>query len=125
MKKILLLLLSLTITVGINADEALKREMRAAWVATVWGIDWPTTTNNASAQKAELRFFLRLACGTDSVDDAVLPDPGILPRVVRQISGGIRGDHSLRADGQPRKGLVLRKRTRRDLIGRHVTGGHI
>ena len=58
MKKILLLLLSLTITVGINADEALKREMRAAWVATVWGIDWPTTTNNASAQKAELNAYL-------------------------------------------------------------------
>ena len=58
MKKILLLLLSLTIAVGINADEALKREMRAAWVATVWGIDWPTTTNNASAQKAELNAYL-------------------------------------------------------------------
>jgi uncharacterized lipoprotein YddW (UPF0748 family) len=57
-KRILLLLLSLTIAVGINADEALKREMRAAWVATVWGIDWPTTTNNASAQKAELNAYL-------------------------------------------------------------------
>ena len=57
-KRILLLLLSLTIAVGINADEELKREMRAAWVATVWGIDWPTTTNNASAQKAELNAYL-------------------------------------------------------------------
>ena len=57
-KRILLLLLSLTIAVGINADEALKREMRAAWVATVWGIDWPTTTNNASAQKAEFNAYL-------------------------------------------------------------------
>ena len=57
-KRILLLLLSLTIAMGINADEALKREMRAAWVATVWGIDWPTTTNNASAQKAELNAYL-------------------------------------------------------------------
>ncbi len=58
MKKFLLLLISLTIAIGINADEAMKREMRAAWVATVWGIDWPTTTNNASAQKAELNAYL-------------------------------------------------------------------
>ena len=30
-----------------------KREMRAAWLATVWGIDWPKTSGVA-AQKAEL-----------------------------------------------------------------------
>ena len=58
MKKFLLLLISLTIAIGINADEALKREMRAAWVATVYRIDWPTSTNNASAQKAELNAYL-------------------------------------------------------------------
>ena len=48
----------MTIAIGINADEALKREMRAAWVATVYRIDWPTSTNNASAQKAELNAYL-------------------------------------------------------------------
>ena len=58
MKKFLLLVISLTIAIGINADEALKREMRAAWVATVYRIDWPTSTNNASAQKAELNAYL-------------------------------------------------------------------
>ena len=60
MKKILLLLIAIAVTAGItaNADEALKREMRAAWVATVYRIDWPTTTNNASAQKNELNAYL-------------------------------------------------------------------
>ena len=58
MKKILLLLVAMAIAVGAYADEAQKREMRAAWVATVYRIDWPTTTNNASAQKAELNAYL-------------------------------------------------------------------
>ena len=60
MKKILLLLIAIAMTAGItaNADEALKREMRAAWIATVYRIDWPTTTNNASAQKNELNTYL-------------------------------------------------------------------
>ena len=60
MKRILLLLIAIAVTAGImaNADESLKREMRAAWVATVYRIDWPTTTNNASAQKNELNAYL-------------------------------------------------------------------
>ena len=58
MKKILLLLCALAIATGINANEALKREMRAAWVATVYRIDWPTSVNNANAQKAELVAYL-------------------------------------------------------------------
>ena len=58
MKKFLLLLVALTIGIGTNADEALKREMRAAWVATVYRIDWPTSVNNANAQKAELVAYL-------------------------------------------------------------------
>ena len=54
--RIILLLLAVVMSAGVgaNADEALKREMRAAWVATVYRIDWPTSVNNASAQKAEL-----------------------------------------------------------------------
>jgi uncharacterized lipoprotein YddW (UPF0748 family) len=31
-----------------------KKEIRAAWVATVQNLDWPATKNNAVAQKAEL-----------------------------------------------------------------------
>ena len=60
MKRLLLLLIAIAVTAGIsaNADEAQKREMRAAWIATVYRIDWPTTTNNASAQKAELNAYL-------------------------------------------------------------------
>ena len=58
MKKILLLLFALAITTGISANEAQKREMRAAWVATVYRIDWPTSVNNANSQKAELVAYL-------------------------------------------------------------------
>ena len=60
MKRILLLLKAIALTAGItaNADEALKREMRAAWIATVYRIDWPTSTNNVTAQKNELNSYL-------------------------------------------------------------------
>ena len=60
MKKMILLLVALVITTGFGtrADEAIKREMRAAWVATVYRIDWPTSVNNATAQKAELNAYL-------------------------------------------------------------------
>ncbi len=59
-KRVILLLIAIAMAAGIsaNADEAQKREMRAAWVATVWRIDWPTSVNNASAQKAELNAYL-------------------------------------------------------------------
>ena len=58
MKRILLLLVAFAIVTGISANEAQKREMRAAWVATVYRIDWPTSVNNANAQKAELVAYL-------------------------------------------------------------------
>ena len=60
MKRIVLLLIAFAVSTGvsINATEALKREMRSAWVATVYRIDWPITVNNASAQKAELNTYL-------------------------------------------------------------------
>lgn len=55
-----MLFIALAVTAGItvSADEAQKREMRAAWIATVYRIDWPTTTNNATAQKNELNAYL-------------------------------------------------------------------
>lgn len=34
-----------------------KRELRAAWISTVWNLDWPQTKNNPAAQKEE---FIRL-----------------------------------------------------------------
>ena len=60
MKRLLLLLITFAVMAGSNAqaDEAQKREMRAAWVATVYRIDWPTSVNNATAQKAELVAYL-------------------------------------------------------------------
>jgi len=61
MKRITLLLLvaiAAIATLTANATEAQKREMRAAWVATVYHIDWPITQNNATAQKAELVAYL-------------------------------------------------------------------
>ena len=59
-KKIILLLIAIAVTASISAQaaEAQKREMRAAWIATVYRIDWPTSVNNASAQKAELDAYL-------------------------------------------------------------------
>jgi uncharacterized lipoprotein YddW (UPF0748 family) len=36
-----------------------KREIRAAWIATVYNLDWPTTKSNADAQKNELKELLQ------------------------------------------------------------------
>ena len=60
MKRLFLLLIAMVATAAFTASaaEAQKREMRAAWVATVWRIDWPTSVNNATAQKAELVAYL-------------------------------------------------------------------
>ena len=60
MKRILLLFMAFAIAAGIGAgaQEARKHEMRAAWIATVWAIDWPSTMNNASAQKAQIDSYL-------------------------------------------------------------------
>jgi uncharacterized lipoprotein YddW (UPF0748 family) len=59
-KRAFTLLIAFAIAAGFmaNANEALKREMRAAWVATVYCIDWPATQNNAAAQKAEINTYL-------------------------------------------------------------------
>ena len=32
------------------ADAPVKREMRSAWVATVWQLDWPSTTVTFSSR---------------------------------------------------------------------------
>lgn len=44
------------------ADQYIKREMRSAWLATVWGLDWPTNTGTSAStiakQKAELNTIL-------------------------------------------------------------------
>ena len=59
-KPLALLLMTLAMSTGMTAqtEEAQKREMRAAWIATAHGIDWPTVTNDIAAQKAELDAYL-------------------------------------------------------------------
>ena len=62
MKRIIMLLVAVAVTAGLcaNADDAQKREMRSAWIATVYNIDWPSQSsrNNPSLQKAELNAYL-------------------------------------------------------------------
>ena len=59
-RNVILLLILVAIAAGLHAQatEAQKREMRAAWIATVYRIDWPTSINNATAQKNELNAYL-------------------------------------------------------------------
>src|SRR5206468_1325599 len=59
MKNQLLVILSIFVSVLLNLSYAQpKYEFRAAWVATVDNIDWPTKGNyNSESQKAE---FIRL-----------------------------------------------------------------
>ena len=58
MVMMLIALVAVATAFNASAAEAQKREMRAAWIATVYRIDWPSTINNASAQKAELNAYL-------------------------------------------------------------------
>ena len=58
MRKILALFLSLIIISNLSASQK-KREMRAAWIATVANIDWPSQRNLTSkAQREEMRAML-------------------------------------------------------------------
>ncbi len=49
-------------SLGVRAEEAQKREMRTAWIATVANIDWPQTRGTGSTviakQKAELLSYI-------------------------------------------------------------------
>lgn len=58
MKKISILVLSLIMTltmcsVSSFADSSNDKEMRAAWISTVYNLDWPKTKNNEAKQKKE------------------------------------------------------------------------
>lgn len=77
MKKTISLLLVCLIFLSINITDvsAKTQEMRGAWIATVYNIDWPTTKNNIEKQKEE---FIRLldelkAVGMNSVFVQVRP----------------------------------------------------
>lgn len=61
-------LTTLILLVGTLSSQAanysvVKRDMRSAWVATVWALDWPTIGASADQQKAEM------TCLLDSLKD--------------------------------------------------------
>lgn len=62
MKKLLLVLVAVSLTFNLMAQEALKREMRTVWIATVSNIDWPQTrgtgTTVINKQKKQLTDML-------------------------------------------------------------------
>ncbi|MDR0880550.1 MAG: family 10 glycosylhydrolase [Clostridioides sp.] len=58
MKKLISMMLSLLMVStsyisGVRAEQPAKKEMRAAWISTVYNIDWPKTKNNQAKQKTE------------------------------------------------------------------------
>ncbi len=63
MRKILFTVLILIGSLGMYAaEEPVKREMRGAWVATIYGLDWPGTSGTdaaaADAQRSSLKAML-------------------------------------------------------------------
>ncbi|MEE0975249.1 MAG: hypothetical protein UH853_06015, partial [Muribaculaceae bacterium] len=48
--------LAITATSGqaLAADAPVKREMRSAWVATVWQLDWPSTTVTETGNELQI-----------------------------------------------------------------------
>lgn len=52
LRKIAIILFISLFSVSIYADNYAKREVRSAWVATVWALDWPQTTGTSAAQQA-------------------------------------------------------------------------
>lgn len=51
MNRLLLLLIALQITSTLHAQRPPKRELRGAWVATFYGIDWPNRTETPTQQQ--------------------------------------------------------------------------
>lgn len=51
MNRFLLLLIALQITSTLHAQHPPKRELRGAWVATFYGIDWPNRTETPTQQQ--------------------------------------------------------------------------
>ena len=61
MKKIRILILSLLMifsTLNLNVFANNENEMRAAWISTVYNMDWPKTKNNITVQKNEYTALL-------------------------------------------------------------------
>lgn len=64
----------------VNSTQAAEKEMRAAWVSTVYNLDWPKTKNNASKQKQELTQMMDKlkGCGINTIVLQVRPESDAL-----------------------------------------------
>ena len=54
MRKILILSMVFCLGTSLLGQEGPKREFRGAWVTTVWGLDWPSSTIQESGNSSEI-----------------------------------------------------------------------
>ena len=79
-KKLTVVMLAVFMFVGsisyTNNAQAAEKEMRAAWVSSVYNLDWPKTQNNASKQKSELTQLMDKlkGCGINTIVLQVRPE---------------------------------------------------
>lgn len=84
LKKLTVIMLAVFMFVGsisyTNNAQAAEKEMRAAWVSTVYNLDWPKTKNNASKQKQELTQLMDKlkGCGINTIVLQVRPESDAL-----------------------------------------------
>ena len=84
LKKLTVVMLAVFMFVGsisyTNNAQAAEKEMRAAWVSTVYNLDWPKTKNNASKQKQELTQLMDKlkGCGINTIVLQVRPESDAL-----------------------------------------------
>ena len=80
LKKLTVVMLAVFMFVGsisyTNNAQAAEKEMRAAWVSSVYNLDWPKTQNNASKQKSELTQLMDKlkGCGINTIILQVRPE---------------------------------------------------
>lgn len=83
-KKIIAITMSMLMLVGSisyqNTSYAAEKEMRAAWVSSVYNLDWPKTKNNPTKQKSELiQLMDKLkGCGINTIVLQVRPESDAL-----------------------------------------------
>lgn len=56
-KRLLTMLVALLTLAGAVQAQSPKRELRSSWLATVWAIDWPKSTNQATAKQQLIDFL--------------------------------------------------------------------
>ena len=84
LKKITAVMLAAFMILGgipyVNKVQASEKEMKAAWVSTVYNLDWPKTKNNASKQKQELTQLMDKlkGCGINTIVLQVRPESDAL-----------------------------------------------